>query len=477
MKKKLRFFFLCVTILIAAVVYGQHVPEKAGSIEDGQLVLKINLQWSQEQKARLAEQYDLDSLLVNAINSKNFAFINDSTEWTATLSRQGMLILSKSIGMQTGVQLGHIILSEFPPKTPAPPPVSQATYGVNSFSKKNVFSYQEDLACFVLPAYGSAKSVFLSGSFNQWSTMQLPMLKTDTGWTACIVLPPGKHLYKYIVDGRWMSDPSNKLKENDGHRGHNSVVFCYNHIFNLQAYTNARRVIVAGSFNGWNRRELQMKKTAEGWTLPIYLREGTHTYKYIVDGNWITDPANPLKRDDGAGNINSVVEIGDPHIFRLWQFSDAERVVLSGSFNAWNTGELVMERYDDGWRLPYVLAAGNYEYKFIVDGRWITDPKNPFTTGQEDFKNSFLAYKPNHIFVLKGYSDAETVIVTGSFNGWSHNDYRMVYRDGEWVFPIHLHPGRYSYKYIVDGAWILDPANSLWEENEFGGGNSVLWVE
>jgi 1,4-alpha-glucan branching enzyme len=379
--------------------------------------------------------------------------------------------------MQTGLQLGHIILSEFPPKAPAPPPVSQAIYGVNSFSKKNVFSYQEDLACFVLPAHGSAKSVFLSGSFNQWSTMQLPMLKTDTGWTACIVLPPGKHLYKYIVDGRWVPDPNNKLKENDGHRGHNSVVFCYNHTFKLQGYKDARRVNVAGSFNDWNRRELQMKKTAVGWMLPIYLREGTHTYKYIVDGNWITDPANPVTRWDGAGNLNAVVGIGDTMIFKLRRYENAERVVLSGSFNNWNTAELLMEKSGDEWRLPYVLAAGNYAYKFIVDGRWITDPMNPFSTGTGDFINSFLAFKPNHLFELATFADASEVIVTGSFNDWSHNDYRMVFRDGEWVFPIYLNPGRHSYKFIVDGEWILDPTNPLWEENEFGSGNSVLWVE
>lgn len=477
MIKKLRFFLLCVTLLVTAPVFGQHVPEKAGSIDDGKLVLKISLQWNQQQKTRLAELYDLDSLLVNAINSKDLAYINDSTEWTATMGKQGMLMLSKSIGMQTGAQLDRIILSEFPPKAPPPPPLIQATYGVNNFSKKNVFSYQEDFACFVLPGYESAKSVFLSGSFNQWSTMQLPMMKTDTGWTACMALPPGKHLYKFIVDGRWMSDPNNRNRESDGHRGHNSVVFCYNHFFQLDGNPGARRVMVAGSFNGWNRRELQMEKTAGGWQLPVYLREGTHTYKFIVDGNWITDPANPLMRDDGAGNINSVVEIGDPHIFRLRRFTDAGRVVLSGSFNAWNTGELLMERYDDGWRLPYVLAAGNYEYKFIVDGHWVTDPNNPFTTGFGDFENSFLAHKPNQLFVLRGYSEAETVVVTGSFNGWSHYDYRMVYRDGEWVLPIFLNPGRHSYKFIVDGEWILDPANELWEENEFGTGNSVLWVE
>jgi hypothetical protein len=29
----------------------------------------------------------------------------------------------------------------------------------------------------------------------------------------------------------------------------------------------------------------------------------------------------------------------------------------------------------------------------------------------------------------------------------------------------------------VDGKWMIDPANDLWEDNEFGTGNSVLWIE
>ena len=477
MKKKLRFFFLAVSLPFASVVLGQHAPEKAGSIEDGKLVLKISLQWSVQQKTILAELYDLDSLLISAIFTNNLSYINDSTDWTAIPGRQGMIFLSKPIGIQTGAPPDRGIFLEVPHEAPLPPPVIYATYGANDFSGKNTFSYREGLACFVLPGYESAKSVFLSGSFNQWSTMQLPMIKTDTGWTACLVLPPGKHMYKYIVDGRWMSDPNNRKRENDGHRGHNSVVFCYNHIFSLDGYERARRVIVAGSFNGWNIRELEMEKTASGWQLPMYLREGTHTYKFIVDRNWITDPANPITRDDGMGNINSVIEIGDTHVFRLRRFANAERVILSGSFNAWNTGELVMERYEDGWRLPYVLAAGNYEYKFIVGGHWITDPANPFTAGSGDRTNSFLAFKPNHVFLLEGFEDAESVIVSGNFNGWSINDYKMVFRDGEWIFPIHLHPGRYSYKFIVDGQWILDPVNPLWENNEFGTGNSVIWID
>jgi AMP-activated protein kinase-like protein len=41
----------------------------------------------------------------------------------------------------------------------------------------------------------------------------------------------------------------------------------------------------------------------------IPLAPGQYTYKFIVDGNWITDPANPKTAEDEAGNVNSVLVI------------------------------------------------------------------------------------------------------------------------------------------------------------------------
>jgi len=45
-----------------------------------------------------------------------------------------------------------------------------------------------------------------------------------------------------------------------------------------------------------------------------------------------------------------------------------------------------------------------------------------------------------------------------------------------WEIPLYLKPGKHTYKLIVDGEWILDPDNKLWEQNEFGTGNSVVWI-
>jgi 1,4-alpha-glucan branching enzyme len=143
--------------------------------------------------------------------------------------------------------------------------------------------------------------VYLSGSFNNWSTMELPMQKHPRDGRPASPFPPGMHLYKYIVDGRWMTDPSNRLSEGRQRWNRNSVVYVYNHSFRLQGYENARQVVVSGSFNSWRERELQMKRVEGGWELPMFLREGTHAYKFVVDRRWITDPAIPLPVPMDAG--------------------------------------------------------------------------------------------------------------------------------------------------------------------------------
>jgi len=107
----------------------------------------------------------------------------------------------------------------------------------------------------------------------------------------------------------------------------------------------------------------------------------------------------------------------------------------------------------------------------------MTDPANPFTTGSGNIENSFIALRANHIFELEKFSDAKKVIVTGSFNNWDRQSYRMAWQDGKWILPLCLQPGKYTYKFIVDGNWIIDPFNKLYGQNETGTNNSVLWID
>lgn len=54
-----------------------------------------------------------------------------------------------------------------------------------------------------------AGKVCIAGNFNAWNTSSMPMKKEKDGtWRVKLKLSPGKHEYKYFVDGAWASDLS-----------------------------------------------------------------------------------------------------------------------------------------------------------------------------------------------------------------------------------------------------------------------------
>ncbi|HYG08406.1 MAG TPA: hypothetical protein VD835_00395 [Pyrinomonadaceae bacterium] len=85
--------------------------------------------------------------------------------------------------------------------------------------------------------------------------------------------------------------------------------------------------------------------------------------------------------------------------------------------------------------------------------------------------------KGNTTFRLKGYADARVVVLAGSFNNWNESQLLFAREGDEWVCRIDLAPNRYSYKFIVDGNWLLDPSNPETEEDEYGNLNSVLIIK
>ena len=73
--------------------------------------------------------------------------------------------------------------------------------------------------------------------------------------------------------------------------------------------------------------------------------------------------------------------------------------------------------------------------------------------------------------------DAKRVSLSGEFNGWSPEATPMRrYGDGHWEATVQIAPGRYQYKFIIDGEWIPDPLarENVW--NQHGSLNSVLEV-
>jgi len=59
----------------------------------------------------------------------------------------------------------------------------------------------------------------------------------------------------------------------------------------------------------------------------------------------------------------------------------AREVAVAGDFNGWKAAAAPMRRGPGGlWTVDIPLAAGKrYQYMFVVDGRWVTDPGAPAT--------------------------------------------------------------------------------------------------
>jgi len=162
-------------------------------------------------------------------------------------------------------------------------------------------------ATFKLKGFKNAHNVILSGTFNKWNEDYFNMVPTDDGWELTLQLKPGEYEYKFIVDGKWMEDPSNNLKKRNEFDGYNSIIKIYKWVtFHLKTNLNAKKVILSGSFNDWDENKYRMIKTENGWEYTLKLFGGKYHYKFIVDDYWMVDPDNPVKEFDYDGNINSV---------------------------------------------------------------------------------------------------------------------------------------------------------------------------
>ena len=72
---------------------------------------------------------------------------------------------------------------------------------------------------------------------------------------------------------------------------------------------------------------------------------------------------------------------------------------------------------------------------------------------------------------------AKQVSLAGEFNGWASNGTPMKRDDaGHWETTLALPPGRYEYKFVVDGEWVPDPQARDQVRNQHGTLNSVIEV-
>ena len=72
----------------------------------------------------------------------------------------------------------------------------------------------------------------------------------------------------------------------------------------------AQSVAVAGSFNGWDVKRTPMRLSSAGaWKATVWLPAGRYEYRFVVDGQWISDPGAGESVQNAFGSTNSVLVV------------------------------------------------------------------------------------------------------------------------------------------------------------------------
>lgn len=82
----------------------------------------------------------------------------------------------------------------------------------------------------------------------------------------------------------------------------------------------------------------------------------------------------------------------------------------------------------------------------------------------------------NTTFKLSGHTDAEAVAIYGSFNNWIQTKNYCAREGDGWTCRIDLAPGKYHYRFLVDGEGLIDPSNPA-TEDDGSGVDSVIVIK
>ncbi len=366
-----------------------------------------------------------------------------------------------------------------------------------------------------------ASTVHLAGEFNSWNPGAQKM--TDTGggaWKTTIKLQPGAYAYKFVVNGTdWKEDPNAAESTDDGFGGKNSLVTVgadnmtagtggaapaattaaakpaeagkdgktatatgaatatatatltpimqghpappagqRNVVFLYQGKPGAK-VTLAGDFNGWDPAALPISESAVPGTYfaAVPMAPGSHQYKFVIDGNtWKEDPKALEYADDGHGGKNGVVNV--------------------------TAGTLAMMAGDYGGGAAPAMSSKDVTPPGTVTNlaapSVATPVAKPAAAPAVGDVPEAPAGQRNVLFVFAGSAGA-AVTVAGEFNGWDPGGQAVPETEVAGVYQVvmPLAPGKFSYKFVVNGNDWKEDTNALeFVDDGFGGKNSVVNV-
>jgi 1,4-alpha-glucan branching enzyme len=92
----------------------------------------------------------------------------------------------------------------------------------------------------------------------------------------------------------------------------------------------------------------------------------------------VARPVTPKATRSGTRPVEKPTEF-------VFKQESATSVTVAGTFNDWDASRTPLNKSESGeWKATVWLPAGRYEYRFVVDGQWITDPN-----ARESVENTF----------------------------------------------------------------------------------------
>ncbi len=144
--------------------------------------------------------------------------------------------------------------------------------------------------------------------------------------------------------------------------------------------------------------------------------------------------------------------------------------------------------YSDNYNVQFI-STKNIDVSYDDNTKEVTfDPKDnfsgidlvPFKLGGKTYQIPVKLTKSNkYLFTYKAEKGEKQVNLFGQFNSWDRQSLPMKDKNGNGLFEVEipLDPGRYEYKFFVDGKEVVDPANPLKVPNGMGDFNSVRVIE
>lgn len=292
----------------------------------------------------------------------------------------------------------------------------------------------------------SPQGVFLSGSFNNWSTTANPMTNIGGGiYEATVFMDPQTDFTYKFVNGTNYENVNGNCTINDGNGNFNRFGFVNNTLVELptvcfgsctncvgsatlvtfqvdmsQQSVSPNGVFLAGSFNGFSTTANEMTALAGGiYETTIALPANAQvTYKF-VNGSTFELVNGNCTQNDGGGNFNRFYNVTSTNAdlpvvcfnscsacvtgtsSLTFQVNMSEEIVapegvfLSGSFNSWSTTANPMTNTGNGiYSTTIEVEAGQtITYKF-VNGN-VYEVVNGSCTVDDGFANFNRIYTTN----------------------------------------------------------------------------------